>query len=80
MVGSLCWFHSQYLLIAVVTAICSCSEIVCFKIYSDRTRAKYELQVRETRSGAVFIPIVYFLIHLLISKLSYEYQKHSVVV
>lgn len=42
--------------------------------------AKYELQVRETRSGAVFIPIVYFLIHLLISKLSYEYQKHSVVV
>lgn len=31
-------------------------------------------------SGAVFIPIVYFLIHLLISKLSYEYQKHSVVV
>ncbi|KAK8823769.1 hypothetical protein WA538_001061 [Blastocystis sp. DL] len=57
----------MYLLIAVVTAICSCSEIVCFKIYLDRTRA----------NGAVFIPIVYFLIHLLISKLSYEYQKHS---
>ncbi|KAK8805004.1 hypothetical protein WA171_006969 [Blastocystis sp. BT1] len=57
------WF--LLILLGFATLICSGLEIVSFKVYLDITES----------NGAAFICFLYFLLHVVISKISLEYQK-----